>query len=67
MVRSAKIPSAPSRTFQSKAGLDDTGLADFVFGEDPDGVDPELEEESGLQTAFNSFVQQYLQNLRDTV
>ncbi|MGW6416740.1 peptidoglycan-binding domain-containing protein [Streptomyces sp. NPDC055055] len=43
------------------------GIADLVFGADPDGVDTELEEEQDLQTAFNAFVQQYLQDLRDTV
>ncbi|MEV8585697.1 hypothetical protein [Streptomyces sp. NPDC051180] len=43
------------------------GVADLVFGADPDGVDTELEEEQDLQTAFNAFVQQYLQDLRDTV
>ncbi|GAA2888434.1 peptidoglycan-binding domain-containing protein [Streptomyces mexicanus] len=43
------------------------GLGDIVFGEDPDGVDPELEEEQDLQTAFNAFVQQYLHDLRDVV
>ncbi|MGW0778337.1 peptidoglycan-binding domain-containing protein [Streptomyces sp. NPDC002835] len=43
------------------------GLGDFVYREDPDGFDPELEEEQDLQTAFNAFVQQYLQELRNTV
>lgn len=43
------------------------GLGDVVFGEDPDGVDTELEEEQDLQTAFNAFVQQYLQDLRNVV
>jgi len=43
------------------------GLGEFVFREDPDGVDPELEEEPDQQTAFNAFVQQYLQDVRDNV
>ncbi|WP_162688479.1 MULTISPECIES: peptidoglycan-binding domain-containing protein [unclassified Streptomyces] len=43
------------------------GLGDVVFGPDPDGVDTELEEEQDLQTAFNTFVQQYLQDLRNVV
>ncbi|MEV7567324.1 peptidoglycan-binding domain-containing protein [Streptomyces tanashiensis] len=43
------------------------GLGDVVFGPDPDGVDPELEEEQDLQTAFNAFAQQYLQDLRNVV
>ncbi|MEV7544932.1 hypothetical protein [Streptomyces sp. NPDC089915] len=43
------------------------GLGDAVFGPDPDGVDPDLDEEQDLQTAFNAFVQQYFRDFRDAV
>ncbi|MEU6985982.1 peptidoglycan-binding domain-containing protein [Streptomyces sp. NPDC046324] len=69
-VTETELESTHLRNLMAAADLSEMepdGLGDFVYREDPDGFDPELEEEQDVQAAFNAFVQQYLQDLRNTV
>lgn len=59
--------AASSVTFSEMLDLGTEGLAEVVFADDPDGVDPEVNDEPDIVVALSGEFETYLQDVYDSV